>query len=345
MLKGGIVGFGGVGQHLTTLIRNEFPNAEITAVCNRSKAKLDIARDTFGITQLTHDPEELCSWDLDFVMVLSSNSAHREHVEAAAAAGLPIFCEKPIATNLADADAMVLAAEKAGVPTVVNYSLRFVPSYYRIREICRSGELGDLLSIETLRLRGYGLHASGQEHWAVQRPDESGGWTVHHACHGIDFIYWLAGEFEEVYAQTQTTAPDKGASELVWGMGRLKSGMTAVVGDSVCAAREHGLVVIGTKGQIVMSGSGTDSRIVLTREPEPGQVQQDYRWPTEQVVAGDRKQHHDTISHFFDCITNGVPSRASLRDARHSLAVACAMDHSAQTGIPVRIPAVGETLG
>ena len=194
MLKGGIIGFGEVGQGLTRLLRKEFPGVDIVAVCNRSQAKLDIAKEDFGIKQLTHDPEELCSWDLDFVMVLSSNNAHREHVEAAAAHGLPIFCEKPIATTIEDADAMIEAVEKAGVPNVVNYSLRFVPAYRKIRQLCQDGELGDLISIEIMRLRGFGFHSSGAKHWAVLRPEESGGWIVHHACHGIDFIYWVAVE-------------------------------------------------------------------------------------------------------------------------------------------------------
>ena len=329
MLKGGIIGFGAVGQSMARRIRDEFPFAKVTAVCNRSTTKLDVARNEFGIRQLTHDPAELCSWDIDFVMVLSSNSAHREHVEVAAAAGLPVFCEKPIATNIADADAMVLATEKAGVPTVVNYSLRFIPAYRKMREICRAGEVGDLLGIQTMRFRGYGFCASGRQHWAVQRPLESGGWVVHHACHGIDFVYWTAGEFEEVYAHTHTTAPDKGSPELVWGMGRLKNGITAVIADSVCAACEHSTVIVGTRGQIVMSGCGSDTRIMLTREPNPGQIQQDCRHVTEQINVGNQEYACGSIAHFFDCIKNGTMSGASLRDARHSLAVACAMDCSA----------------
>ncbi len=332
MLKGGIIGFGAVGQNLTNVIRQYFDDVDIVAVCNRSAAKLDIAREQFGIMQLTHDPEELCSWDVDFVMVLSSNYAHRQHVEIAARHGKHIFCEKPIATSIEDADAMIRAVEKAGVVNSVNYSLRFIPAYIKLRELYRSGMLGDLLSISCLRLRGYGLYASGVRHRAVVNPQESGGWVVHHACHAIDFIYWTAGEYETVYARTESTAPE--GPELVWGIGKLKEGGTGIVTDSVCAAREHYATIIGTKATAIMHGEG-QTQIVVTKETSEhdARVQETYE-------VEDYKYNQESLAHFFECIREGKQSRSTIRDARHSLAVACCMMESAATGRPVDIPPV-----
>jgi len=332
MLKGGIIGFGGVGQNLTNVIRQYFDDADIVAVCNRSQGKLDIARDQFGITQLTHDPEELCSWDLDFVMVLSNNYAHREHVELAARHGKHIFCEKPIATSIEDADAMIRAVEKAGVVNSVNYSLRFIPAYIKLRELYQSGALGDLLSISCLRLRGYGLYESGVRHPAIVRIEESGGWVVHHACHAIDFIYWTAGELADVYARTESTAP--AGPELVWGLCAMKEGGTGIVTDSVCGAREHYATIIGTKATAILHGEGK-TQIVVTKETD----QPDAR-AQETYEVEDYKYNQESLAHFFDCIKTGKQSKSTIRDARHSLAAACCMLESAETGLPVKVPAV-----
>jgi len=238
-------------------------------------------------------------------MVLSSNYAHRQHVEIAARHGKHIFCEKPIATSIEDADAMIRAVEKAGVVNSVNYSLRFIPAYIKLRELYRSGMLGDLLSISCLRLRGYGLYASGVRHRAVVNPQESGGWVVHHACHAIDFIYWTAGEYETVYARTESTAPE--GPELVWGIGKLKEGGTGIVTDSVCAAREHYATIIGTKATAIMHGEG-QTQIVVTKETSEhdARVQETYE-------VEDYKYNQESLAHFFECIREGKQSRSTLR--------------------------------
>ncbi len=334
MLKGGIIGFGKVGQSMTRIIREKFPFADIVAVCNRSQAKLDLARTDFGIERLTHDATELCGWDLDFVMVLSGNSAHRAHVEAAAARRLPIFCEKPIATGVADAIAMVRAVETAGVLNHVNYMLRFLAPFQEVRRLYREGTLGRLLSVNMTRLRGFGLYESGARHWAITDRAESGGWVVHHACHGIDFVYWLAGEFKSVYAQTQTTYP--GSPELVWGMGRLQNGATAVVADSVCATRALSVTVIGTRGQVMLNAD-RDAHLTLTHESRDGGAA-----VTEEIPAISKPYpafFEDSLAEFFRCLQSGSPSSCTLREACYSLNVAQAMEESAAADRVVKIQA------
>ena len=334
-LQGGIIGFGKVGQAMTELIRNKFPFADITAVCNRSRGKLDIARDKYGIARLTHDPVELCSWDLDFVMVLSSNKAHREHVEAAAAGGIPIFCEKPVATNLDDAKAMADLVEQVGVVNSVNYMLRFLPAYTKIRELCRDGAVGRVMSIFIERMRGFGLYDCGARHWAIMDQEESGGWVIHHACHGIDFAYWTCGEFESVYATTNSTCEE--SPELVWGMGKLVNGATLTLCDSVCSTKRQTVSVIGTKGQLFLNDSGERPDIILQRESTRGWKQPPEMIPTESAPYP--AFFEKSLAHFFDCVQHKRPSPCSIRQACYSLAVAEAMRESARTNTVIRLTA------
>lgn len=82
MLKGGVIGFGGAGQGLTRYInQNKQDEARIVVACNRSLPNLKIADEQYGLA-VTQNVQALVDMDLDFVLVISSNYAHRDHVLA-----------------------------------------------------------------------------------------------------------------------------------------------------------------------------------------------------------------------------------------------------------------------
>ncbi len=326
ILKGGVIGFGNVGQNLTDYI-NQYKSAEarIVAACNRGKPNLDLARERYGLA-VTHDPQELVNMDLDFVLVVSTSYSHAEQVIMAAQAGRHVFCEKPIALNLADADRMIAAVESASAINVVNYSMRYIDAYLKIKDLVDSGQMGRILSVCHFKTRAFGLYEGGARHRAVVEPEESGGWTVHHACHDIDFLYWINGPMTTVYAATQTTVPDKNSEEVVLGNVIFENGAIGVIGDSVCCIRDHYTQIIGSRASLVMSGEHDQTVLRFHREGERESVV---------IPARDSKRPGGGIDHFLECIRKGEPSPNSLRSARHSLAVALAMQESARTGRPV----------
>jgi predicted dehydrogenase len=241
----------------------------------------------------------------------------------AAETGKHIFCEKPISISLTDVDRMIAIVETAGVINVVNYSRRYIDGYLKFKEMADEGRLGQILCVWQLMTRGYGLYAAGARHWAVTQPELSGGWTVHHACHSIDFLYWINGPIAKAYCSTQTTLPDNGSEEVLLGNLTFANGAMGMVGDSTCIIREHHTGIIGTKGSLLMTGEceHTVMRLHLEGEKE------------EQLIpAVDTKRHGGGIDHFLDCIRQGQQSPNSLSQARHSLAVALAMQESARTG-------------
>jgi len=328
ILKGGVIGFGNIGQGLTQYInRHKQDEARIVAACNRGQPNLDIARDEYGLA-VTHDVRELVSMDLDFVLVVSTSYAHAEQVALAAEAGLHVFCEKPIALTVEDADRMIEAVESAGVVNVVNYSMRYIDAYLKIKDLIEAGEMGQLLSICHFKTRAYGLYGAGAWHRAVVEPEESGGWTVHHACHDIDFLYWVNGPIARVYATTQTTAPDKDSEEVVLGSMVFENGSSGLIGDSVCCIRDHYTQIIGTKASLVLTGEHEETVLRYHREG---------RRQPEIIPARDTKRHGGGTDHFLECIREGKQSPNSLRSARHSLVVALAMQESAHTGQVVEV--------
>ena len=329
VLKGGVIGFGSTGQGMTEFI-NTRDDVKIIAACNRGADKLVLAREKYGL-RTTHDAEELCNWkDIDFVLVVSTSYAHKEQVVTAAKAGKHVFCEKPIALNLADADAMIEAVEKAGVINVVNYSIRYIDAYLKIKKMHEEGKFGDIMSIWTYRTRGWGLYGAGAPpHRAIVEPEESGGWTVHHACHDLDFVYWVNGRIKSVYGQQRSTFTAKESEEVVMALLTFENGSMGWVGDSVCQLRDHYTGVIGTRGQIVLTGEGGHTVMRYRAEGE----KQDTVIP-----ARDRKRKGGGLDHFFECIQRETPSPISIRDARHSLACALSVQESARTGKVVEVP-------
>jgi 1,5-anhydro-D-fructose reductase (1,5-anhydro-D-mannitol-forming) len=102
--------------------------------------------------------------DVDAVYVSSVNALHREHVEAAAAAGKHVLAEKPLALSLDDARTMVDACETAGVVMATNHHLPASPTHRALKEAVRSGAVGDVRAVRV--------------HHAVQLPERLAGWRI-----------------------------------------------------------------------------------------------------------------------------------------------------------------------
>lgn len=328
ILSGGVIGFGNIGQNLTTYVNQiKQDEARIVAACDIVPSQLELAQDKYGLIA-TQDAQELINMALDFVLVVSSNVAHADQVVMAAEAGKHIFCEKPVALTLEEADRMIEAVEAAGVVNVVNYSMRYIDGYLKFKEMVDSGQLGQLLCAWHFMTRGYGLYGAGARHWAVLNPEQSGGWTVHHACHSIDFLYWINGPIATAYCTSQSTTPDKRSEEVLLGNLTFADGAMGMVGDSTCRIREHHTGIIGSKGSLLMSGEHEQTLMRLHLEGEPEE---------KLIPAIDSKRPGGGMDHFLECIRQGKKSPNSLRDARHSLAVALAMQESARSGKVVSI--------
>lgn len=129
--------------------------------------------------------DEVFEWGPDAVVVTSENARHRALVEAAAAAGAHVLCEKPLATSVDDAEAMIAACRDAGVNLMTAYPVRFAPEFARLREIVRAGELGDLL---TAAGTNNGKIPVGDRAWFTDPALSGGGALVDHVVHVADLL-------------------------------------------------------------------------------------------------------------------------------------------------------------
>lgn len=143
--------------------------------------------------------DQLFAWGPDAVVVTSENAYHRALVERAAAEGVHVLCEKPLATEVADAEAMVDACAAAGVILMTAYPVRFAPSYASLRASVQGGRVGDLFAVLGTN-NGQIPHA--QRQWFTDPELAGGGALVDHTVHCADLIDGLTGGVEaaRVYA-------------------------------------------------------------------------------------------------------------------------------------------------
>jgi len=265
VFKGGIIGFGGMGQHFAGLV-NKRIDARITVVFDNNTGKKEIAVKKFGLDVST-SAEELFKADIDFVIIATTSNVHKELVLLAAKYKKHILCEKPIALNLRDADEMLKAVKKANVITVVNYSFRYGKINIKMKEMIEAGKIGKVLSFWMTRFRGYGLYSGGSRHYAVIKPELSGGWIVHHACHSVDFMIWMLGKVKNVYCLTKSTVPRAASEEIIWCLLNFQNGAVGMLGDSITSLRENSYGVIGDKGTLCVT-STTKGNVLLFRKEE-----------------------------------------------------------------------------
>jgi predicted dehydrogenase len=133
-------------------------------------------------------------------LICSENNKHRPLVELAAAAGTNVMCEKPLATNLQDARAIVDVCEEADVMLMTAFPMRFSPPVMEIKYRLDAGEFGEVLCFNATNQGELPLKYRA---WFVDEELAGGGALIDHTVHLVDVMRWfLDAEVSEVYAQT-----------------------------------------------------------------------------------------------------------------------------------------------
>lgn len=139
----GVVGLGIMGRVHTRAYRSH-PDAEVVAVCDIDKVKAEAFAKEFSVKKVYTDFREMAEDpELEAVSVTTPDFMHKDPVIAFAEAGKDVLCEKPLATSVSDAKAMVEVARKSGVKLMVAFHNRWSPPYALLKSRADSGELGE----------------------------------------------------------------------------------------------------------------------------------------------------------------------------------------------------------
>ncbi len=197
----GLIGAGNMGKSLARGVA-ACEDARIVAVADPAEGAAEAAAaelaDEGEIDAYTDVRAMLERDDIAAVLVAVPNFLHAEVTCQAAEAGKHVFCEKPMALNVADARAMIEACEAAGVKLMIGQVLRYIAPYVWILDLVRSGELGEPFGMQVTRIGGGWGGQFGQS-WRM-RKETSGGPLFEISAHEIDFMRQILGEAQTVYA-------------------------------------------------------------------------------------------------------------------------------------------------
>ncbi len=147
-----------------------------------------------------HSYEDLLAEKPDGVIICTENNRHREMVEMAASRGINILCEKPLATTLEDARAIVEICDKAGVLLMTAFPMRFSAPLLEIKARLDNGDFGDVYCFNATN---QGELPTKHRSWFVDPKLAGGGAIIDHTVHLVDIMRWFTGsEVKNVYAKS-----------------------------------------------------------------------------------------------------------------------------------------------
>ena len=324
----GVIGVGRIGAfHAKTLL-------SLDTVESVTLADLDAARAARLGAELgagsAPTAEALVEGGIDAVVVAAPTPAHRALLSLAASAGLPAFCEKPVALDVRTLDALIAETEAAGILVQVGFQRRFDAGYRAARESVVSGAIGDVL---VLRAATHDPSPPPEDYIAT-----SGGIFRDLHIHDFDAIRYVTGrEIVEVYADGAVRAARWFANhddvDVAAAVLRLDDGTLAIVSGTRHDPLGYDvrLEVFGTGDSLAV---GVDARSPY-RSVEAGVPPQKpgYTNFMERFAAAYRAE----LETFVERVRDGGDSPCTLQDARSALAVALAADRSRAERAPVRV--------
>ena len=219
-LRVGMIGYGFMGRtHSNAYKRltDFFPvqhKPVLKAVCARNAEKARAFADNWGYERIETDWRALVEApDIDLIDIGSPNNTHMEIALAAAAHGKMVVCEKPLAMTVAEAEQMVAAVEKAGVPNMVWFNYRRVPSIALAKQIVDEGRIGRAFHYRATYLQDWTIAEDvpqgGPGLWRLDADVAGSGVTGDLLAHSIDTAMWLNGPITRVVAKTETFVKER----------------------------------------------------------------------------------------------------------------------------------------
>ncbi|MGD9636443.1 MAG: Gfo/Idh/MocA family protein [Pirellulales bacterium] len=204
---------------------NVEPQPVMKAVCGRHEAELAEFAQQFGWQSYETDWKKFVARaDLDVIDIAAPGNLHCDIAVAALEAGKHLFCEKPLALNLADARKMLAAAKKAAVVNLVNFNYRCCPALALAHQMIKAGEIGEVRHFRATYLQDWLVDPSFPMNWRLRKEVAGTGAHGDLNSHLVDLGRFLVGEIREVVGLMKTFITERPAE------GR-SAGLTATAGE------------------------------------------------------------------------------------------------------------------
>ena len=315
-----IIGLGRIAAIFMSGVRNT-TNSKITALVSGHRDKALRIAAQYGVPESSVYSYEnfdsiASNKAVDAVYVALPNSMHAEYTIRAAKAGKHVFCEKPMATSVADCEAMIAACKSAHVKLMIGYRCHFESTNLQAIDLIRSGKIGQVQTIEA----GYGFNIAPGE-WRLVKKMSGGGPLVDVGIYALNATRYLTGEEPTGFTAVRSVIDHDGRfneveENLTWTT-KFPSGIVAACATSYGGQLGSFFKVHGSKGSIDCAPAFDYEHLHLRamyfgdgfhRIDEPNPARQPYQFQAE-------------AEHFSHCVQNDLepktPGEEGLRDVRY----------------------------
>lgn len=342
MLKAGVIGCGAICQrrHAVEIDSNE--NCELHGAYDPVTERAELVVKKHG-GKVYDSAEELINDDeIDFIVVCTPNKYHAKYTIAALEKGKHVLCEKPMATNLEEAAAMIKAAEENGVKLMIGQNQRLVPAHAMAREIIQEGKIGKVLTFATT------FGHRGAENWSIDGKPSTWFFNKEEAVfgamgdigvHKADLIRYILGQeivevsaiittIDKKYENGKNIDVDDNAVCIL----RTESGIvgTLAVSWTYYGGEDNSTVIRGTKGALKLFTS-PDSPIIIEYADKTVE-----KIDVGEIQTNEKQTDSGIISLFVKHIIEDTPVLISGEEGYKALEIIVKCVESSETGKAIK---------
>ena len=346
----GILGGGGISDtHARAAAA--VPDLRVVAVCGRNASRVAALAARHDALPFTDVEAFLRHRPMEIVAIGTPSGLHADDIEAAAAHGLHVLCEKPLDVTTARIDRMLEAVERAGITLGVFFQDRSTPDLMDVKDALVSGRLGRPIladaQVKWYRPPEYYAQSPWRGTWAL----DGGGALMNQGVHTVDLLLWLLGDVRRVYARTLAALHAIDVEDTAVAVLEFANGAVATLEATTAAwpGYDRRVSITGTLGTVVIELA----RVVKwdVREPAlegaaggaaviaptvPAAAAPAGAAASTHVVA-DASPHRRVFEDFVSALDAGRPPRVDGREGRRSVALIEAIYASSRSGQPVDV--------
>ena len=339
----GLIGGGNITETHARAAR-AVPGIEIAAIYGTNPEKVARLCREYGGKAYSELAEFLAHRSMDLVAIGSPSGLHAAQGIAAAQRGLHVLTEKPIDITTERADALIAAADKAGVKLGVFFQDRCKPDIVRVKKAVDSGVLGRPIladaRVKWYRPPEYYRSSKWRGTWAL----DGGGALINQAVHTVDLMLWLFGDVVSVQATSKTSLHPIEAEDTLLALFQFANGALGVLEATTSAypGYPRRLELTGSEGTLIIE---QDRLLAVDLRNPPADLQSagkaDENPSASSPVVSDVRGHQAVWEDFLKSIQTNTTPRCDGREGRRSLALVEAIYAACRTGERVRSKSTG----
>jgi len=252
----GVIGAGSVCEKKSAPAMKKVSGSSLVAVMRRNAEKCKDFAERHGVAKWYDDADALINDpEVNAIYIATPPDSHLSLTKKAAAAGKPVYVEKPMARNYEECLEMIKVCEEAEVPLFVAYYRRTLPNFLKVKSLIEEGAIGKprYVSIVINQARHPDVKENAVENWRIDPSVAGGGYFYDLGSHQLDYLDFLFGPMKEVNGVAANQSGEYDAEDIVLGNFSFESGVLGT--GSWCfttgeTSQKDEIVIVGSEGEI-----------------------------------------------------------------------------------------------